>query len=271
MAFKQADIDFFKKYNWVFQPQSKPEWFKFYETFSESNQYWIHDDNKFGDLNFKSKDQNFVGTWELTSSDFILKFNNGTTKSFTKVQIEELHNERKNNTNKVQDNKKEVSNTKEVDKVIDIDKFISSLPAGTVKTYQFDCDKIWADSENLFYRDFQSNHLEDAAKDFIKYYLSFDPNYFTGVKSNLCGYGRKGELINDNLKNYNNNVIRTLSLKRDDLSPEFRNKNNYEVWKIKNMEKIKTWLKDDLNESVLKKLSEKKLQKNIHILVQYHF
>jgi hypothetical protein len=29
------------------------------------------------------------------------------------------------------------------------------------------------------------------------------------------------------------------------------------------MEKIKTWLKDDLNESVLKKLSEKKLQKNI--------
>jgi hypothetical protein len=263
MAFKQTDIDFFKKYNWVFQPQKATEWFRFYETFSEPNQYWIHDDNKFGDYKFKTKDQNFVGTWLLTSSDFILNFDDGTKKSFTIAQIEELQNERSKKSNKKEDEKKEVSNTKEVDKVIDIDKFISSLPAGTVKTYQFDCDKIWADSENLFYRDFQSNHLEDAAKDFMKYYLSFDPNYFTGVKSNLCGYGRKGELINDNLKNYNNNVIRTLSLKRDDLSPEFRNKNNYEVWKIKNMEKIKTWLKDDLNESVLKKLSEKKLQKNI--------
>ena len=72
MAFKQTDIDFFKKYNWVFQPQKATEWFRFYETFSEPNQYWIHDDNKFGDYKFKTKDQNFVGTWQLTSSDFIL-------------------------------------------------------------------------------------------------------------------------------------------------------------------------------------------------------
>jgi hypothetical protein len=264
MAFKQSDIDFFKKYNWVFT-DPKDGWSKFYETFAASNQYWLHDDNKFGDATFEVKKQNFVGTWELTSSDFILKFDDGTTKSFTNAQIEELQNERSKKSNKKKDDekdKKQVS-TKEVDKTINMSDFLKTLPKNTVKKYEFDCDKTWDDSENFFYRDFQSAHLEDAAKDFIKYYLSFDPNYFTGSKSNLCGYNRKGELINDDLENYNNNVIRTLSLKRDDLSPEFRDKNNYEVWKIKNMEKIKTWLKDDLNESVLKKLSEKKLQKSI--------
>ena len=131
MAFKQTDIDFFKKYNWVFQPQKATEWFRFYETFSEPNQYWIHDDNKFGDYKFKTKDQNFVGTWQLTSSDFILNFDDGTAKSFTIAQIEELQENRSNNSNKPQDDKedKKPTSTKEVDKVIDIDKFISSLPS----------------------------------------------------------------------------------------------------------------------------------------------
>lgn len=263
MAFNQTDIDFFKKYNWSFQPQNTNEWWAFYD--ESFKRFWLNDTGKFGDETFKRSQQNFVGDWRISSGTFYLDFYNGNSSPYDEAYFDETQKKRQEEDNNRKNKKEEKKSTPTVSREIkNMDDFRAGLPKDAVKTSKFDCEPIWDDSENWFVKDFKPQNLNDAAKNFIKWFLTIAPNWFTGTKSMLCGYKSNGDLVSSTHEDYNTNVIKTLTKNKNKRGSIFGNKNNYDIWKMEKKDEINNWLKTPIVESLNNKLNNKKLEKLIN-------
>ena len=261
MAFEQTEIDLFKKYDLCFRETKKPdEYWNFLD--DGGNNHWLNESNKFGNNNFKSAKQNFVGTWEVNNG-LILTFDDGNVRNLDINYLDSLQERRSKY--KKSGKKEEEKSTPTVSREIkNMDDFRAGLPKDAVKTSKFDCEPIWDDSENWFVKDFKPQNLNDAAKNFIKWFLTIAPNWFTGTKSMLCGYKSNGDLVSSTHEDYNTNVIKTLTKNKNKRGSIFGNKNNYDIWKMEKKDEINNWLKTPIVESLNNKLNNKKLEKLIN-------